>query len=105
MKRFSIPNNCGIPALIKALKYRVYANINKQEIIEVSDKKCIFKMPDCRIRSARKRKELSDSPCKPVGLIEYINFAKRLIREYLPSVSVVLRKNIIVLIIMLGRLV
>ncbi len=76
MKRFSIPNNGGIPALIKALKYRVYANINKQEIIEVTDKKCIFRMVDCRVQSARKRKELPDFPCKPVGLVEYINFAK-----------------------------
>lgn len=76
MKRFNIPNNGGIPALIKALKYRVYANINKQEIIEVTDKKCIFRMVDCRVQSARKRKELPDFPCKPVGLVEYIIFAK-----------------------------
>ena len=29
MQRFKIPENGGIPALIEALKYRVYANINK----------------------------------------------------------------------------
>ena len=32
MKSFNIPKNVGIPALIKALKFRVYANINVQEI-------------------------------------------------------------------------
>ncbi|TFG16499.1 MAG: hypothetical protein EU531_06240 [Promethearchaeota archaeon] len=31
MKRFNIPKNGGIPALVKALKYRVYANIDVQE--------------------------------------------------------------------------
>jgi len=76
MNRFSIPEYGGIPALIKALKYRVYANINKQEIDETSEGKCIFRMVDCRVQSTRRRKKLSDFPCKPVGLIEYIYFAK-----------------------------
>ncbi len=61
MNRFSIPENGGIPALIKALKYRVYANINKQEIIEVSDKKYIFRMVDCRVQSTKKRKSFLTS--------------------------------------------
>jgi len=76
MQRFSIPQNGGIPALIKALKSRVYANINKQEIIELSEKRCVFRMNDCRIQSARKRKKLPDFPCKNVGLPEYSLFAK-----------------------------
>jgi len=76
MNRFKIPENGGIPALIKALKYRVYANINIQEFTEVSDKKCVFRMIDCRVQSARKRKGLPDFPCKQVGIIEYGLFAK-----------------------------
>ncbi len=76
MKRFHVPKNGGIPALMKALKFRVYANINKQEIIEVSEKQCIFRMIDCRVQSTRKRKGLPDFPCKKVGLVEYSLFAK-----------------------------
>lgn len=76
MRRFNIPENGGISALIKALKYRVYANINVQEILDVSDSRCVFRMNDCRVQSARKRKNLPDFPCKPVGLVEYSLFAK-----------------------------
>lgn len=76
MKRFNIPENGGISALTKALKYRVYANINKQEIIEVSDNRCVFRMNDCRVQSARKGRNLPDFPCKQVGVVEYGLFAK-----------------------------
>lgn len=76
MKRFKIPENGGIPALIKALKYRVYANINVQEIIYVSDNRCVFRMNDCRVQSARKHRGLPDFPCKQVGIPEYGLFAK-----------------------------
>lgn len=76
MNRFKIPKNGGIPALIKALKYRVYANINKQEFIDITDNKCVFRMNNCRVQSARKRRGLPDFPCKPVGIVEYGLFAK-----------------------------
>lgn len=76
MQRFKIPENGGIPALMKALSFRVYANINKQEIVEVSEKRCVFRMNDCRVQSARKRKNLPEFPCKQVGVVEYSLFAK-----------------------------
>ena len=76
MERFNIPKNGGIPALVKALKFRIYANINVQEIIEIADDRCIFRMNDCRVQTARKRKELPDFPCKEVGIVEYSYFAK-----------------------------
>ena len=76
MQRFKIPQNGGIPALIKALKFRVYANINKQEVVEISDNRCVFRMKECRVQTARKRKNLPDFPCKKVGIPEYTLFAK-----------------------------
>ncbi len=76
MRRFNIQENGGIPALVKALNYRVYANINVQETIEISENRCIFRMNDCRVQYARKRRNLPDFPCKPVGIIEYEDFAK-----------------------------
>jgi hypothetical protein len=76
MKRLNIPPNSGIDGLIQALKFRLYAYINKQEIIKVNDKKCIFKMLNCRVQEARKKKNLSDFPCKPVGIVEYTTFAQ-----------------------------
>ena len=75
MKRFEIPENGGIPALVKAIKFRVYANINIQEIDEISENRCVFRMKDCRVQSARNRKGLPDFPCKKVGIVEYTIFA------------------------------
>jgi len=76
MKRLNIEPNSGIPALIQALKFRLYAFINKQEIVEVSNKRCVLRMNKCRVQEARKRKGLHDFPCKPVGIVEYSYFAK-----------------------------
>lgn len=76
MKRLNIEPGGGIPALIQALKFRFYAFINVQEVIEVTEKRCVFQMVNCRVQAARKRKNLPDFPCKPVGIIEYTYFAK-----------------------------
>jgi len=76
MKSFNLPKNGGILALVKALKFRVYANINVQEILEVSENRCVFRMNNCRVQYARKSRGLPDFPCKPVGVIEYGDFAK-----------------------------
>ncbi len=76
MRRFNIQEKGGIPALVKALNYRVYANINVQETVEVSENRCVFRMNNCRVQYARKRRNLPDFPCKPVGIIEYEDFAK-----------------------------
>jgi len=76
MQRFKINEKGGIPALIKALNFRVYANINTQEIVEVSDNRCVFRMNNCRVQYARNQRNLPDFPCKPVGIVEYGDFAK-----------------------------
>jgi hypothetical protein len=75
-KIFHLPENGGIPVLKEALGLRLYAFLNKQEIIEVDANKIIFRMNDCRVQSARKRKNLPDFPCKSVGLVEYSGFAR-----------------------------
>ena len=76
MKRLNLKPGGGIPALIQALKFRLYAHINVQEILEVSENRCVFRMVNCRVQEARKRKNLPDFPCKPVGIVEYSYFAK-----------------------------
>jgi len=76
MERHGIAPNGGIPALVKALSLRLYAFLNKQDAIEQSENRVVFRMLDCRVQSARKRKGLTDFPCKPVGLVEYEWFAK-----------------------------
>ncbi len=76
MKRIGIEPGGGIPALVECLKHRLYARINEQESDEITENRAVFKMRDCRVQSARKRKGLPDFPCKKVGIVEYSGFAK-----------------------------
>jgi len=76
MKRLKMEPGGGIPALIKALSYRLYAHINQQDIVEANDTRCIFRMKTCRVQEARARQGLADFPCRSVGIVEYGFFAK-----------------------------
>lgn len=74
-KILNLPENGGIPALQKALAFRMYALINEQSVEKVDDACIIFRMNKCRVQAARKRRGLEDYPCKSVGLVEYPYFA------------------------------
>ena len=64
MKRFKIPERGGIVTLVEALKYCVYANINVQEIVEVSEKRYVFRMNDCHVQYAHNSRNLPVFLCK-----------------------------------------
>ncbi len=74
----SLPENGGIQALKSALGVRMYAHLNSWEFIEETDNSVIFRMTECRVQSARKRKGLADYPCKSGGITEYTGFAKEI---------------------------
>lgn len=76
MARLGLAPGGGIPALVECLKHRLYARLNLQEALEVTDTRLVFRMVDCRVQSARKRKGLPDFPCKSVGIVEYAEFAR-----------------------------
>jgi len=76
MARLGMSSGGGIPALVECLQHRLYARLNLQDVIEQTDTRVVFRMRDCRVQSARKRKGLPDFPCKPVGLVEYAEFAR-----------------------------
>lgn len=75
-KRLNLPERGGLEALKQALKFRLYAFINKQVCEEIDERRFIFKMITCRVQEARRRKNLPPFPCKPVGFVEYSLFAK-----------------------------
>lgn len=75
MQRLGIKEGGGLDALEVALRFRMYAHINRQKIERPEPGVLIFTMQTCRVQDARKRKKLPDFPCKPVGLVEYGNFA------------------------------
>ena len=76
LKKFlGLPEQAGIDGLAKALSLRFYANINDDEII-IDGNTLIYRMVDCRVQTARKRKGMEFHPCKAVGMVEYGEFAR-----------------------------
>lgn len=61
---------------MECLRHRLYARLNLQDVIEQSDDRVVFRMLDCRVQSARRRKGLADFPCREVGKVEYAEFAR-----------------------------
>ena len=76
MDRLGMEPGGGIPALLEALRHRLYARLNTQEVTEAGDARAVLVMRDCRVQAARKRKGLPDFPCKSVGIVEYAEFAR-----------------------------
>ncbi|AGL03364.1 DUF6125 family protein [Desulfoscipio gibsoniae] len=77
IKQFlGLPEQGGLDALDQALRFRLYAFLNKQEIIRQAPNKLVFRMNACRVQAARERKKMDFFPCKPVGLVEYSGFAR-----------------------------
>jgi hypothetical protein len=77
IKKFlNLPELAGLEGLKKALRFRLYACINKQAIVDDTERSIIFSMNDCRVQSARMHRGLADYPCKSAGLVEYRTFAE-----------------------------
>ena len=76
MDRLELKPGGGIAALAECLQHRFYARLNLQDLIEQSEERVVFRMLDCRVQSARKRRGLPDFPCKSVGEVEYQEFAR-----------------------------
>jgi len=76
MKEFGIEANGGLQALARALQFRLYAAINRQEVEWVDDNTMIFRMVECRVQQRRGEKRRPVFPCKSVGIVEFSQFAK-----------------------------
>jgi hypothetical protein len=76
MRRLGLAEGGGIPALVRALKLRLYAHINVQEMSEVTADRLVFRMRSCRVQESRERQGLTAFPCKTIGIVEYSGFAR-----------------------------
>jgi hypothetical protein len=85
MRRLGIEPGGGIPALKQALQYRLYAYLSVRETLDMDERTVAFRMNDCRLQAARVCKGLPDLPCKPVGLVEYTDFARTVDRASAPA--------------------
>lgn len=73
-----LPDRGGIAALRAALGVRMYASLNRWECIEETGTSLVFRMVECRVQTARKRKGLDDYPCKSGGIVEYAGFSREI---------------------------
>ena len=73
--RLGIPERGGLGALAHALRGRLYALLNEDDL-RLEEGRLIYTMTACRVQEARRRKGLDDFPCKEVGLVEYDAFAR-----------------------------
>ena len=71
----SLPEAGGLDALKQVLSHRMYATLNVWDMVEETDNSFVFRMRDCRVQAARKRKGLADYPCKSGGTVEYHGLA------------------------------
>jgi len=77
IKQFlGLPEKAGLEGLKRALRFRMYARVNVQSIIDEAPGTVVFQMNDCRVQSARTRRGLEDYPCKSAGLVEYRLFGE-----------------------------
>lgn len=76
IKKFlSLPDRAGLDGLEQALRLRLYANINDDEILREGNR-LVYRTLDCRVQSARSRKNMPWHPCLEVGIVEYGAFAR-----------------------------
>lgn len=76
--RLGLPDRGGIPALKAAMASRMYCHLNEWEFVEETENSVVFRMTNCRVQTARKRKGLDDYPCKSGGITEYTSFSREI---------------------------
>lgn len=72
-----LPEHPGLEGLAKALSFRLYANLNRDEIT-IQGNTLLYRTLDCRVQRARARKGMEYHPCKSVGIVEYSGFAREI---------------------------
>lgn len=75
-KLLDLSDRCGLEGLAEALPLRCTSLANEWEILWEDDGAAlVFRITDCRVQNARKRKGMDFHPCKSVGELEYAGFA------------------------------
>lgn len=71
----NLKDDAGLEGLAAALPYRINNRCNKCEITLESDR-LIYRVVNCRVQTARQRKNMPLHPCKSVAEYEYSGFAR-----------------------------
>lgn len=77
IKKFlGLPEHPGLEGLRQAISIRFSALANPEVECILDDNSLTYRVVDCQVQSARKRKGMPFHPCKSVGIIEHEYFAK-----------------------------
>lgn len=68
----------GIPDLAKALNLQIWVPCMEFEFSDISEKKIVFTITDCRPQKARIKKGIGEFACKPVGIALFEAFAREI---------------------------
>jgi hypothetical protein len=75
-ERLMLPDEGGLEALEIAFKNRLFTHVNETEIIHPDKNTLVVTTKTCRVQAARERKGMPLFPCRPVGLVEFPDFAR-----------------------------
>ena len=75
-KILKLPDNGGIPALVKALNFQIWVPGMEYDFSEITDEKAIFNITDCSVQRARIKACRPEFHCKPVGQVLFESFAR-----------------------------
>ena len=75
-ERLALPEKGGLDSLEIAFKNRLVSLLNELEILRPDEKTLIITLKTCRVQAARKRKGMTEFPCRSVGLVEFPVFAR-----------------------------
>lgn len=70
-----LPEAPGLAGLARALNFRLYAPLNRCEMLWEAGA-LTYRVLTCRVQEARRRKGMAYHTCKRVGLVEYTLFAR-----------------------------
>jgi len=76
LRRRGIAPGGGLVALAEALRFRLYARLNEQELEWTDRGTLVLRMKTCRVQEARNRDGRPPFPCREVGPVEYAAFAR-----------------------------
>ncbi|QGY40544.1 cytosolic protein [Pseudodesulfovibrio cashew] len=79
--RLGLSGEKPIEDLKAVLAERMYGHLNQWEFAEETLTSLVFRMTDCRVQTARKRRGLADYPCKSGGTTEYTGLAREVDRR------------------------
>ena len=65
----------------KALNFSKYSQIIQQTIVDEGLKSFVFQINGCRVRSATKKKDPGEYPCRSAGRVEYESFTKAIYQQ------------------------